>query len=653
MGAILSFLIAVSISSYIALSRANEEFDSYRALARETNQMGRIQANLLSARLGVKDYIIKNSDEAAQNVRDRAEATEKIIQKSKTLFKNKEHLKTIVGAIEQIALYRSSFEEVTLLVKKRNQLVEQLNNIGPKSEQTLTKIMKSAFEDGDATAAYRAGVSMRHLLLARLYSNRFLVDNLQDSANRSNQELNSFKQTSEEMLAELQNPVRRELASTVVNLANDYQNFFSEVTITILKRNNIITDTLDLIGPRLADQVEQIKLSNKKAQDTLGPKVTRDMHNATLILEIIAIIAIITGSLLALLTGRAISRPICKMTEIMGLLAKGDHSAEVPSQDRKDEIGDMAGAVQVFKDNAIEMAKLQEEQAITAKRAIKEKDMMNELAKKFEGNIQDIVDGVSKAANEMQITAQTMSLTAEKTEQQADAATQASSEASTNVQTVAGSSEELAASIQEISAQVSRSTDIVSKATSDAKTTNTQVEGLVDSAEKIGQVVNLIQDIAEQTNLLALNATIEAARAGDAGKGFAVVASEVKSLANQTAKATEEISQQVSNIQEATAQSASSIKEIGLTVSQVNEISESIAAAVEEQGAATQEIARNVQESSSAAELVSTNITGVTNTAKETGEAAQNVLSASGKLQQQSQSLSDEVSDFLSKVRAA
>ena len=375
-----------------------------------------------------------------------------------------------------------------------------------------------------------------------------------------------------------------------------------------------------------------------------------DMRNDMIMLAAV-LLAIVAA--LGVFFSRQITTQIVGMTGAMSALAAGDKTLDVPALGRSDEIGAMANAVQIFKDNAVEMERLQKEQAAAAERAVKEKDAMNELAKNFEANIQGIVEGVSNAATDMQSTAESMSSTAEQTEQQATAASQASTEASANVQTVAGSAEELAASIQEISAQVSRSTEIAAKASADAQATNTQVEGLVEAAQKIGEVVNLIQDIAEQTNLLALNATIEAARAGEAGKGFAVVASEVKSLANQTGKATEEISQQISSIQEATTGSAVAIKKIGETVSQINEISGSIAAAVEEQGAATQEIARNVQQSSAAAGLVSTNIDGVTRTAKDTGESAAHVLDASSNLMRQSESLKAEVDGFISNVRAA
>ena len=278
---------------------------------------------------------------------------------------------------------------------------------------------------------------------------------------------------------------------------------------------------------------------------------------------------------------------------------------------------------------------------------------LNELAKNFEGSVKGIVDTVSSAATELQSSAQSMSATAEETSRQSTAVAAASEEASTNVQTVASATEELSASVAEISRQVTQSTQIAAKAVADAQATNRTVENLDAAAKKIGEVVQLISDIASQTNLLALIATIEAARAGEAGKGFAVVASEGKSLANQTARATEDIGAQIRAIQSEVGQSVTAIKGIGATIQEISEISTAIATAVEEQGAATQEIARNVQQAAAGTQEVSTNITGVTQAAGETGQAAGQVLSAAEELGRQSNVLQKQVDQFIASIRAA
>ncbi|MBI3708643.1 MAG: HAMP domain-containing protein [Proteobacteria bacterium] len=357
---------------------------------------------------------------------------------------------------------------------------------------------------------------------------------------------------------------------------------------------------------------------------------------------------------LALFLALGLSRPITRMTQAMNRLSGGEMSLEVPDRQRGDEIGQMAQAVQVFKDSMIEAERLRAEQKESEKRAEAEKKAtLAKMADSFEASVKGVVQAVSAAAVQMQSSAQSMSGTAEETQRQATVVAAASEQASTNVQTVAAAAEELSSSIAEIGRQVTNSAKIAGKAVDEAGRTNQLVQGLAETAQKIGDVVKMINDIAGQTNLLALNATIEAARAGEAGKGFAVVASEVKSLATQTAKATEDIAAQVNAIQTATGSAVEANRGISTTIAEINEIATTIASAVEEQGAATQEIARNVQQASKGTSEVSANIAGVTQAAGETGRVSGEVLTASGALAKQATLLHDAVDRFLGSIRAA
>ena len=361
--------------------------------------------------------------------------------------------------------------------------------------------------------------------------------------------------------------------------------------------------------------------------------------------------AVIAGA--GFLLARSVADPVVNMTSAMRELADGDKTIEIPAQDRGDEIGDMSGAVQVFKENMIKADKLAEEQREEEEARAERGRKIEQLCNDFDLRATEAVKSVAAAATEMQASSESMSATAEETSTQSATVAAASEQASANVQTVASAAEELSSSISEISRQVGQSSEIASNAVRQAEETNEKVQGLAEAANKIGEVVALITDIADQTNLLALNATIEAARAGDAGKGFAVVASEVKNLANQTGKATDEIGAQIANIQTATQEAVTAIEVIGKTISEVDEISTTIASAVEEQGAATQEIARNVEQAAAGTQEVSSNIGGVNQAASDTGAAATQIQSAAGELSQQSELLRAEVDKFLVNVRAA
>jgi methyl-accepting chemotaxis protein len=413
-----------------------------------------------------------------------------------------------------------------------------------------------------------------------------------------------------------------------------------------------IADTLNAIkkSAEAGDKVDQLGqgfISNANAEAEAA------ISSSTLISEVGGLLAVLVGCAATWIIGRGIALPIKQITAVMNTLASGDKSVGIPRVANRDEVAEMAKAVQVFKDNAIRADQLAAEQEKERQARNRRAAQIEALTKDFDASASQVLNAVASAATELQATASSMSATSEQTVQQATTVAAAAEQASSNVQTVASAADELAASISEIGRQVTQSNQVASNAADQSQRTDEMVQGLAHSAQRIGEVVKLINDIASQTNLLALNATIEAARAGEAGKGFAVVAGEVKHLASQTAKATDEIAQQVNAVQTATGETVQAIQSIGTTIAEINQISTAIASAVEEQGVATQEIARNVQEAAAGTQEVTHNIGGVNQAAENTGHAANDVLNAATELSRHSEVLKRAVQTFLDGVRAA
>ncbi|ERF84273.1 MCP four helix bundle domain-containing protein [Bradyrhizobium viridifuturi] len=403
-----------------------------------------------------------------------------------------------------------------------------------------------------------------------------------------------------------------------------------------------------------ADEIlnKDIELNNvgaeKAAQDSAS-----NYSSALMMVAVILGLAILISVGVSLYTVRDISAGIASIVSPMQALGRGDLTAVVPHQGEKTEIGAMADTLQVFKEALVAKKAADEAAAADAEAKIERGRRVDTITRNFEQMIGEIVQTVSSASTQLEASASTLSSTARRSQELTTSVAAASEEASTNVQSVASATEELSSSVTEISRQVQESARMAGDAVGQARTTNDRVSELSKAAARIGDVVELINTIAGQTNLLALNATIEAARAGEAGRGFAVVASEVKALAEQTAKATGEIGQQIAGIQTATQESVGAIKEISSTIERLSEISSTIAAAVEEQGAATQEISRNVQQAAQGTQQVSANITDVQHGANETGSASSQVLSAAQSLSGDSNRLKLEVGKFLDAVRAA
>jgi len=650
---VLALLIGLAGFGMYSLGSIESYFKDYRSLAMQSVEIGEVQERLLKARMGVLAFLQVGGDDAVKEVREQEAIAMKQAgdaMRLSTTEENKAHLQTIK---DDLAVYMQGFEDLVGRQADRGRAFADLVKYGSPMEAALSEILESANRDGDAQATYEAALTLRHLLLARVYVGVYLVNNDAKSSDRVFAELESSRKYADVMRASLQDPDRFRLAEVVANNQTAYAKAFREIVTAINSRNAVFRNVLTTVGQDIGLGIDNVKRTAKEQQGRIGPAAMEAMEQASMMSIVIAIVAIVFGITAAVVIGRNISIPISQMTEAMMHLARKDMSVTIPATDHRDEVGEMAQAVQVFKDNMITADRLAAEQEKA--RAVQDARAKRIVAlnAEFDAGITEILGGVASASEQLHATATTMSSIAEESNTRATTVAAAAEEAATNVQTVAAAAEELSASISEIGRQVQRSSEIANSAVERAENTHKRVQGLAEAATKIGEVVSMITDIAEQTNLLALNATIEAARAGDSGKGFAVVASEVKNLATQTARATEEIAKQIGMVQTETVEAVHAIDDILKIVAEINDVSGSIASAVQEQDAATQEIARNVQEAAAGTDEVTTTISGVSRSATEAGVASNEVLSASGELANQSVHLRGIVQQFLQDVRAA
>ena len=631
------------------------QFHKYAEMASDTVLVGTLESEMYALRLRVNQYLAKDTKENLAAVREEFKTIRHGIDEAKKEILKPERAK-LVAEIDRLEdEYLKGFDQIVALMEKRNKLVyDSLNPLGAETRKLLTAISEGAYNAKDYQSSNYALSVQENFLLARLYAAKFLDTNDEDEVGRVNKEFEDVYKSLKTLDESLENPERRKLLATAAANLPKYKQTFDQLVETIHERNKIRDEVLGKDGELIVKHAGAIKASAEADEKALENEVSAEVKANVIESSAIAIVTLAAAGFLAWIISRGITGPVTAMTQAMLRLANKEWTTEVPAQGRRDEIGEMAKSVQVFKENGQQVEKMQAEQEQMKKQAETDKTAaMNKLADDFTASVGGVVSAVASAATEMQQSAQTLSATAEETNRQSSAVAAASEQASSNVQTVASSAEELSASINEISRQVTQSTAVANKAVEEVKKANANVQGLAEAAQKIGEVVNLINDIASQTNLLALNATIEAARAGEAGKGFAVVASEVKSLANQTAKATEQIAAQISGVQSATSEAVAAIQAIGATIGEISTISTAVSAAVEEQSAATKEIAKSVQQASTGTNEVSSNISGVTKAAGETGQASGQVLQAAGELSQQAEKLRLEVDNFVAKVRSA
>ena len=652
-GAVLALLGAISFQGWTGLATTKRVLATYATISTNTIRVGEIEADVNALRRHVQIYATTGNAEArgqidalTKNIRSALEAAIAAIpsEEQRTDAREVKNLfDEYIGNLARLAPLRAA----------RDEAVERgMNEIGSQVSRTLTAIVDGAIAAGDFRLAVFTGATQENLALMRISALRY-QQRLEPEALKAAEAAFAELLSALDRTTQVASGAPRTQIEAARAQATRYRETLARAAETLQAMDTLVNTTSAGLAMRLGQRLEALAAAQVGVAQKMGETAYSSIDSDINAIFVEAVGALLLGLIAAVFIARGISGPVGAMTGAMNRLADGDLATEIPAKENTDELGRMAKAVQVFKDNAIRVKALAAEQeAAKAKAEADKKAAMMALADGFEAKVGVVVASVSESATQLQAQSAAMAAIAEETSRQATAVAAASEQASTNVQTVAAGAEELSSSIQEISRQVSESTRVTAQAVGDVESTGKTVEALAQSAQKIGDVVKLIADIASQTNLLALNATIEAARAGDAGKGFAVVASEVKNLASQTAKATDEIGSQISEIQGATQASVQAMRGIGQTIGKMNEISAAIAAAVEEQGAATQEIARNIQQASAGTNEVSSNIGGVTKAAGETGKAAGSVQTASRSLGEQAGGLRVSVGDFLRQVRA-
>jgi methyl-accepting chemotaxis protein/CHASE3 domain sensor protein len=650
---VLAISAASLVTAYLGFERVSQAVASYHNSVSEADLARNIDRELISYRSLVRYYVVTGKDEDAKAAQEAEASLKDAIGKALTGTAKPARREGITRLSVEFKNFASTFADI-LKVKRESALIVQneLTRSANMLRYKLDDIGSNASEDEKPAVELGTKQVSAQLQAAVALANNFVIDSDQKVATSAlarlkfvENSLNAISTTDEKLVAGLKE---------AKSLLAEYRKALSKLVENARTVEDLVTEMSGSAGA-IGQGAAAMKQDLVSEQQRLQAESDAIVGETERLIIMLAVGGTLLGAVLALLLGRGISRPMIAMCKAMRELASGHFDVVLPGLGRKDELGEMAAAVEEFKVQAVAKAErdaaaqdAQNKEASAARRA-----ELIRFADDFETAVGSIVSNVSASAVHLEEAAGTLTRTAETTQGLSSQVAGSSEEASSNIQSVASATEELSVSVEDIGKQVRDSNRIAEAAVKQAEQTDARIGKLSRAAQQIGDVVKLITAIAEQTNLLALNATIEAARAGDAGRGFAVVAQEVKSLASQTAKATDEISNHISGMQDATRESVAAIKEIGETIGQISTIASSITNAVEQQGAATQEIARNVQSVATGTREAAVNIVEVNRGATETGSASGAVLSSAKALSSESTRLRAELDRFMANIRAA